>query len=392
MLRLKFRHVRAALLGAVLVAPRPAHADAPQALAPAAESHADIPSSTRNQTSPGVRPTALPWHDTFLYWDHSITTNTLGVGQSYQTRDPLYEMTIGLRPRYYFIDNDRVTLSARGDLGVISERTNSDTTTEQGEWSATDFELYGAYTYKLRESADDLTELGLRLPRITLPTSRVSYDSGKILGLGLRAGLREDVALEGRGAKFFPNLELAVKAEYGYLFTRSEVPTSSGLERVRLDPDGRSVISDQLGGASFAAHSAVFGLAALLHVHEAVLWTTAFEARPAWKYPVRHDVQVCGVVLTGCTTPSGVADPQTRSVLTLFQSEFWITFTDVLSANVGYLNLSGQIAPDGRARSVFYSPDARFYLTLNIGLDQLYEGLSPGARASAAALQQSRIH
>jgi hypothetical protein len=381
------RRLRAALVCAAAVATRLAHAEPPQSPEPSAGGPADIPLG--RTVAPGVEQTPYPWHDTYLYWDNALTTNTLGVGQSYQSRDPVFEMTFGLRPRYYFIDDSQMTLSARADLGVVTERTNSDTTTEQGEWSATDFELYGAFSYKLRESADDLTELAIRLPRVTLPTSKVSYDSGKLLGLGVRAGIREDVALEGRGATFFPNIELVVKAEYGYQFTRTEVPTSAGLERIRLDPDGRSVVSDQLGGASFARHAAVFGGASLLHVHQDVLWTTALEVRPAWKYPVEHDVEVCGVVLTGCTEPTGISDPQTRSVLTFFQTEFWITLSDTLGLSLGYANLTAQLGPDGRRRSVFYSPDARFYATLNIGLDHLYGSLAHKAQQNASVASES---
>jgi len=370
------------VVGALLVAPSLARAQAPQAAEPAGAPH-DVPLG--RTVAPGVEQTPYAWHDTYLYWDNAVTTNTLGIGKSYQSRDPVYEMTFGLRPRYYFIDDPNETVSIRGDLGIISERTNSDTTTERGEWSATDFELYGALSYKLRESRDDLTELAIRLPRLTLPTSKVSYDSGKILALGARAGVREDVALEGRGARFFPNLELIVKAEYNYQFTRTEVPTNAGLERIRLDPEGRSVVSDQLGGATFARHAAVFGGASLLHIHQDVLWTTALEVRPAWKYPVDHHVEICGVVLTGCVEPTGVADPQTRSVLTFFQTEFWITLSESLGLSLGYANLTAQLGPDGRRRSVFYSPDARFYATLNIGLDHVYGSFAHKSQQSASS-------
>ena len=384
-----FGRLRAALVCAVAVAARPALAEPPQSPELSATGPADVPLG--RTVAPGVPQTNLPWHDTYFYWDNAVTTNTLGIGQAYQSADPVYELTFGLRPRYYFIDDSQMTLSARADLGIVSERTNSDTTTEQGEWSATDFELYGAFSYKLRESPDDLTELALRLPRFTLPTSKVSYDSGKVLGLGVRAGVREDVVLEGRGATFLPNVELIAKAEYNYLFTRTEVPTNSGLERIRLDPDGRSVVSDQLGGASFARDAAVFGAAMLLHVHRDVLMTTALEVRPAWRYPVDHDVQVCGVVLTGCAEATGVSDPQTRSVLTFFQTDFWITLSDTLGLSVGYANLTAQLGPDGRRRSVFYSPDARFYATLNIGLDHLYSSVSHRPQQNASAASQSHI-
>lgn len=382
--RTNFRLWRAALLSVAAVAARPAHAEPPRSdAASASEPAHDEPVPLGRTGAPGVEPTNLRWHDTYLYWDHSLSASTLGVGRNYQSRNPVYQMTIGLRPRYYFVETPRLSLSARGDFGVISERTDSDTTTRRGEWTASDFELYGAISYRLRESRADVTELSLRLPRVTLPTSKISYDSGKLLALGVRVGLREDLVLEGRDATFFPNVELIAKAEYGYLFSNSQVPVNGGLERIRSDPEGRSFLSDQLSGATLARHSAAFGAASLLHVHEKLLWTTSFELRPAWKYPVAHDVMVCGVVLTGCTLATGVDNPQTRSVLTFFYTDFWMTFTDVLGLSIGYANLAAQLGPDGRRRSVFYSADATFYATLNVGLDQLYKGLSHRDRRSA---------
>jgi hypothetical protein len=365
------------------VAARPAHAEAPPIAQPStASGPADTAAPLTRTVQPGVQPTTLAWHDTYFYWDNAVTTNTLGVGQAYQSNDPVYELTLGLRPRYYFLDGPDRSISVRADLGVVTERTNSDTTTEQGEWSATDFELYGAFAYELRRSADDITELSLRLPRVTLPSSKISYDSGKILALGTRAALREDVALEGRHEKFFPNLELFAKVEYDHQFTRAQTPTNPGLERIRLDPDGHSVVSDQLNGATFAHDAVDFGVAASLHVHQDVLWTTSVDVRPAWKYPIDHDV--CVVVLTGCAQVTGVANPQTRSVLTYFTSAVLVTLNDTFGVSLGYANLTAQIGPDGRRRSVFYSPDARFYATLSVGLDHLYSDLSHRDRRSAS--------
>ncbi|MEO7038366.1 MAG: hypothetical protein ABI548_30630 [Polyangiaceae bacterium] len=385
-----FGHWRAALLCAAVAVARPAFAQEPpvpgalsaQAATPPAVGH---PAPLGRTEAPGVQPTTLPWHGTYLYWDHSLSTNTLGVGQDYQSRDPVYEMTVGLRPRYSLLEDPQKSISVRADLGIVTERTNSDTTTKQGEWSATDFELYGAFSYKLRESKSDLTELAVRLPRVTLPTSKISYDSGKLLAVGVRVGAREDVVLEGRDATFFPNIELIAKAEYGYQFTSAETPTNSNLERIRLDPDGHSFVSDQLSGATFARHSAVFGVATLLHIHQSVLLSSSLDLRPAWKYPVQHDVEVCGVVLTGCTQATGISDPQTRSVLTLFTSEFLITLTDTLGLSLGYANLTAQLGPDGRRRSVFYSPDARFYATLSVSLDHAYSSLTHRDPQTASA-------
>ncbi len=372
------------------MAARPAFAEAPQPVAASDPPPLVDQPVPVGRTAPGVEPTSLPWHDTYAYWDHQLSANTLGVGQDYQSRDPVYTMTIGLRPRYYFFEDSRMSISARADIGVLTERTNSDTTTERGEWSATDFELFGAFDYRLRQTREDYTDFLLRLPRIILPTSKVSYDSGKLLTLGTRVAVRESVVLEGRGATFFPSIDLVAKAEYGYLFSNDQVPTNSGLERIRLDPEGRSIVSDQLNGASFARHAAAFGASALLQVHRRALWTTSFEIRPGWKYPVNHDVQICGVVLTGCTRATGVSDPQTRSVLTYFSSDVWFTFTDVLSLTLGYANLTAQLGPDGRRRSVFYSPDATFFATLSVGLDQLYSGLTRGQRQTASGSNEPR--
>ncbi len=362
------------------MAARPAHA----AAQPSAAGPADTGAPLTRTVQPGVQPTTLAWHDTYFYWDNAVTANTLGIGQAYQSRDPVYELTFGLRPRYYFVDEPNESISLRADLGIVSERTNSDTTTEEGEWSATDFELYGALADELRRSADDITELSLRLPRLILPTSKISYDSGKILGLGTRVALREDVALEGRSEKFFPNLELFAKVEYDHQFTRAETPTNSGLERIRLDPDGRSVVSDQLSGATFAHDAVDFGVAASLHVHQDVLWATSADVRPGWKYPVDHEVEICGVVLTGCAQPTGVSNPQTHSALTSFTSSLLFTLNDTFGLSFGYANITAQLAPDGRRRSIFYSPDARFYATLSVGLDHLYSDLSHRDRQSAS--------
>jgi len=124
-----FGRLRAALVCAVAVAARPALAEPPQSPELSATGPADVPLG--RTVAPGVPQTNLPWHDTYFYWDNAVTTNTLGIGQAYQSADPVYELTFGLRPRYYFIDDSQMTLSARADLGIVSERTNSDTTTER---------------------------------------------------------------------------------------------------------------------------------------------------------------------------------------------------------------------------------------------------------------------
>ena len=387
-----FGRFGAVVIGATFAVSHQAHAQAPAAndsgvAEPPAEEMRWAPSNT---FAPGVWPTTLPWKNTFFYVENSTTTQTVGVGTSYQSRNPFYEITLGLRPRYYLIDKSTMELSLRADVGLSSERTNSDTTTERGEWTATDFELSASFATDLRRSKFDSTEIEVRLPRVILPTSKVSYDSGKILGLGARVLLAEDVLIAGRGADWLPNIEFGLRAEYGYQFTRAKVPTNSSLERIRLDPDGQSIVSDQLGGATFAAQSALIGGFASLYIHQAFEWSTLLDIRPAWHYPVERNTQICGVVLTGCTTASGIDSPQTRSALTSFTSDFLLQVSDSIGVSVGYTNLSEQIGPDGRRRSVFYSPDARFYAQVNVGLDQLYGAATHRPKPHVAARSEPR--
>jgi hypothetical protein len=40
---------------------------------------------------------------------------------------------------------------------------------------------------------------------------------------------------------------------------------------------------------------------------------------------------------------------------------------------VGYANLTLQTGPDGQRRNIFYSPDARVYMTLVAHLDEIYK-------------------
>ena len=370
---------RAAFLCCAVLTTRPVLAQSARAR--------ETPRGVSGVSPEGIQPTHLAWHDSYLYWDHAVSASTLGVGQDYQTRNPVYEMTIGFRPRYYLVENERDSISLRGDLGIVSERTNSDTTTNQGEWSATDFEFWGSFSHVLRQSKSDLTELAIRIPRLLLPTSKVSYDSGKVLGLGVRVGAREEVVLAGRGAPFFSSVELLGKVDYGYQFSNGQVPINGALERIRMGTDGRSIVSDQLGGATLAQHAAAFGIASWVHVHQRLNWVTSFELRTGWKYPVNHDLQICGVVLTGCTQAGGISDPQTHLALTYFQSEVYARLTNTLELTFGYANLASQLGPDGRRRSIFYSPDARFYLTLNVYLDQLYVDLSPNKRQNASVAE-----
>jgi hypothetical protein len=171
-------------------------------------------------------------------------------------------------------------------------------------------------------------------------------------------------------------------ARYRYYFTRSTEPTNEELGIIRTDLDGVPIASDQLGTVAFARHQTRFGFDIGFEITERISFNTRVEWRPSWRYPVNRDAQVCSLA-TDCVTADGVEDPQTFSVVTLFWPGIDISVLDELSVGFGYTNLANQIGPDGRRRNIFYSPDAAFYLSLEVHLDELYKTVA-GPKPSTA--------
>ncbi|HEY3235271.1 MAG TPA: hypothetical protein VGJ84_11150, partial [Polyangiaceae bacterium] len=244
---------------------------------------------------------------------------------------------------------------------------------------------FGAVLYK---RGDFATGINTMVPELLFPTSNESRHNGTILGLGARVTPSQTVPLFGSGADFLRTLTLSGIARYRHVFTRAEVPTNPSLNQIRTDVDGVPVVSDQLGEAAFAEHQARFGFDVGVEVLERLTFSTRFEWRPAWKYRFA-EVQVCNL-LTGCVTPSGVQNPQTYQVATLFYPSLTYDLLDELSLTAGYLNLANQIGPDGKRRNMFYSPDARFELAVSLHLDQLYKTVTSPARSQSSAAGTAR--
>jgi hypothetical protein len=57
---------------------------------------------------------------------------------------------------------------------------------------------------------------------------------------------------------------------------------------------------------------------------------------------------------------------------------------DVLRIALGYENVTRQLGEDGQRRSVFYSPEAKFYLAAELNLEKTYESAA-GRRRKAVA-------
>ncbi|HWA71878.1 MAG TPA: hypothetical protein VG937_06085 [Polyangiaceae bacterium] len=314
-----------------------------------------------------------PFHDSVLIWDHSVTTQTLGIGADYQSRNPTYEMTLRLAPRYYLIDDAARSLSVRADVRLVREFTNSDTTTERGEWDFADSELSLLDAETIAATSQNRTQLVLRAPILTFPTSKASALGGRILGLGAGVGLDQYLTLRGETASVLRAVLVRPRVNYSYEFVDAKVATNDRIDRIRLDSDGRSAPSDQLSGAAFTQHQLNLSARADLELARSLTFVSEFGMRYGYRYRQREAVEMC--LSTGCAEVPGRADATRWGVSTLFAVSLDYEINHTFELSAGYLNLSPQLGADGRRRSVFYSPEARAFLALGISLDSLYRQL-----------------
>jgi len=310
------------------------------------------------------KPKLSRWRASRIAFENSVTAQTLGIGDDYQSDNDTYDWTLWFRPRYYFLDRDNWSYSVRAIFGITQELTNSDSTTQTREFDVgtNDTILQLRYDRTLYEDSGYLTRIGLGLPEITIPTSKASRNNGRILGLG--AGLVPSQAVPLMQGAWLSSLSISGLARYHHYFTNAEVPTNDDIDQDGTDLDGGAVISDQLSASPFAKHETRFGFGTELAIHDKLLWATDFQWRPTWNYDVDHDAEICGLP-TGCTEVDGTSTPETFEVVTVFATEFEAYAFDSVSFTLGYINIANQIGADGQRRSMFYSPDARFYFTVN---------------------------
>ena len=88
-----------------------------------------------------------------------------------------------------------VAIGAR--VEVFREFTNSDTTTERGEWLLSNLLLTPQYSHGFYKRDGYETTLAFRAPALAVPTSKASRSNGTILGLGARLIGLQDFPLLG---------------------------------------------------------------------------------------------------------------------------------------------------------------------------------------------------
>jgi hypothetical protein len=336
---------------------------------PAADHEAEPPAAAGS-----ARKKPLFWHDSTVIWQQRAGSQTLHVGSDYQSSDPYYDWVFYLRPRLYFWEDERSSVSLRAQVWTIYEFTNSDVTTQKNELMFGDTVLSLVPAHAFVKHDDYLTELELSLPRLDLPTSKSSWDSGEILQLGVRAYLLQDFPVRG-GQSFLPRAHLGFRTGYSYQFARSIVPENPSLNQGVTSWEGVVVNTHQIAGAALAEHVAVIhGVFGADLYRDTVAFDGEFGLDPAWKFRLPPTQPICGNVLTGCTAAGEPPDPQRYGVVTTFDAHVeFRAFSGSLVTGVGYQNITLQNGPDGQHRNALWSPDAKFYLALQFQPDLLLE-------------------
>ncbi len=107
-------------------------------------------------------------------WGNAVQASTVGVGQSFISATPTYDMTFTLNARYYFVNEPRDKAYVNVNLGFAVEVTDSPdtTTTTQHQPLFQDMVVGAGYGHAVYKSADHQwnTTLGLGAS-FTLPTS-----------------------------------------------------------------------------------------------------------------------------------------------------------------------------------------------------------------------------
>jgi len=350
----------------------PASTDATGASESAPETSKD---SSQINTTIDKPESNLPWRDTSLHFEQTVSTQTVGLETSPQlTYVPLYEWWLSFRPRYYF--TDKLFASARFDY--YKDFTNAAQTTEYRQDIFGD--IWANLVYATGVPAiSKHTEVSAGA-RLRFPTSLESQGEGVYVRAGALVGIKQVIPINGLSAKYFSNAHVALGLWYEHPFSRATTPTNPNLDYTRQDTEGMSFVSDQVSGTTLVNHQLVASIDTGLQITSKLALNVDMIFFNQWHYGLPS---TCVATLTGCaavgTTPGFGT---TYTVDTWFVTSIDYELVDELTLTLGYYNLTNEIAPDGQRRglvgqdNIWWSPDARIFFDITANLDTIYEWAS----------------
>ena len=329
-------------------------------------------------TAPAPKPN--PWAFTWLTWNHTASTKIFGVGRDYiSTDDETYSWEFRLSPNYAIVNTPRDTFAVSASVALETELTNSDVTTKKRETLFQDMSLGMRYNHTFYESSDKEWRFAPGVgASVLLPTSKASYNEGKYVQPTFAFNLRSTVKLLGMKSDWLGRAYVIPSISYGHLFARSYNPTFADLNRPRQDSKGATVLSDVLSMRSFAMNTVSLSFTYFFPIYKDLYFSNG------WRYimPFTHDWQgaECEVAVAnapgGCVKGTQDTTRVTMVPKTMFDVGLSYDFFDMVRFGVGYNNTASTIGPDGKTRSVFYSPESTFYMDIIVLLDGVYEKIT----------------
>jgi hypothetical protein len=359
---------------AVPVAERPAPESAPSTESTGASESAPQTSKDSSQINTSIdKPeTTLPWRNTTLHFEQTVTTQTVGAETSPQlTYVPSYEWWLSFRPRYYI--TDKLNVNARFDY--YKDFTNDAQTTYYRQDIFGDIWANLVYATPV-PAISKHTEVSVGA-RLRFPTSIESQDEGVYLRTGATVGIKQTIPINGLSAKSFSDAHVAVGLWYEHPFSRATTPTNPNLSYTRQDTEGMSFVSDEVSGTTLVNHQLVVSLDSGIQITPRLALNVDMIFFNQWHYGLPD---TCVATLTGCasvgTTPGFGT---TYTVDTWFVASVDYELFDELELTLGYYNLANELAPDGQRRglvgqdNIWWSPTAKIFFDITMNLDTIYE-------------------
>ena len=193
----------------------------------------------------------------------------------------------------------------------------------------------------------------------------------------------QNLPLLGEDSKLLPSFGLTGIAGYDHAFRRTTTPTNPELERVRMGLDGETLPSAELTGRAFIDDEVLLGFSTTLMLHERVRWSNLFEWHLAWRYRFRERRRGGARHGAGAGRAAGKSR-KFRSRHALRERNRRCDCSRML-ARIRLPESRFPARPRRERRSPFYSPDARFSLSLVGHLDAVSPTASPVSRRASVA-------
>ncbi|MGZ3423247.1 MAG: hypothetical protein ACXVEF_30800 [Polyangiales bacterium] len=308
-------------------------------------------------------PPLNPLAGSLFLFDQSATTNSFKKS-SQLSYVPEYEWW--LSPRVYYNITRQFKVGVRQD--VFKEWTNAEETTHGKEWRVGDTWLTASYADKLKFITEKLRgSVGWTVrPGI----SKESRGAGQYLATGPSASLTFGYDITGEKGKVFKTGTVGASVSFSKAFTRCTTACKSDFSQPRQTSTGEIVDSDQVRSGSLTGSTFLYALNAGLEITDQMsfgvsqIWFTNF------LYGL-SDAQIRnGDTLE--TVPTSALDTRIRQFSWFLVSLDYEVVKEV-GLSLGYYNLANVIAPDGKYRQPFWSPEARVFFSVEFKIDAIYD-------------------